>query len=77
MDPGNSIEKDVQIKMQKSMSFGQVVALLTAKYENKGDYLLRLELPREYGSSEWKMIFDSDTPASVCSFLAKKNSPTY
>lgn len=52
------------------MMFGQIVAMLKARYQNSERQHLRFgKLEKIQDDWEYRMIFDSDTPASVRSSL--------
>jgi hypothetical protein len=65
--PGSRVYKELQIKMRRTMPFGEVSASLKAKFKKTEEHHLRLEIPQQRGPVEWRILFDSDTPASVCS----------
>jgi len=56
--------KLLQIKMRRTMRFGQLVALLKAKFPKTDDYRLRM-VSNSYDLSEKRIVFDGDTPDSV------------
>jgi hypothetical protein len=59
--------QSMQIKMRRDMSFGQLVTMLRARFHKTDDFNLRMEglKMQSSRSQEWRMIFESDTPASV------------
>ncbi|KAG9672207.1 hypothetical protein KCU99_g2524, partial [Aureobasidium melanogenum] len=63
---GDSMQS-MQIKMRRDMSFGQLVAMLRARFHKTDDFNLRMEglKMQSSRSQEWRMIFHSDTPASL------------
>jgi hypothetical protein len=70
VNPGYAWMRKLQVRMRRSMSFGQVVSLLRAKFEDTENHHLHL-IEAKCRSSEWRISFDSDTPDSVRSSLPK------
>ncbi|KAH0289866.1 hypothetical protein M436DRAFT_84697 [Aureobasidium namibiae CBS 147.97] len=56
--------KQLQINMRRNMPFGQLVALLRTKFPRTENHRLRL-VADHYALSEWRIIFDGDTPDSL------------
>jgi hypothetical protein len=67
----------LQIKMRRNMSFGQLIALLRAKFSDTEKYQLSIMVPNQDDSREWRFIFDSDTPDSVRSLFHELNWSIY
>jgi hypothetical protein len=70
VNPGYAWMRKLQVRMRRSMSFGQVVSLLRAKFKDTENHHLHLRESKR-SSSEERIIFDSDTPDSVRSSLPK------
>lgn len=60
--------QNLQVKMRCGMPFGELVALLKKKFDMSQAFGLEMKAPEKYGviSGGIRLIFDSDTPASVC-----------
>jgi hypothetical protein len=56
---------EVQAKMRRNMPFGQLLAWLRVKFEKTEDFQLRSKFLQAYCPLEWRIIFESDTPAHV------------
>jgi hypothetical protein len=65
---------EVQVKMRESMPFGQLLAWLKVKFEKTEHYRLRHKFLKAYCLLEWRIIFESDTPAHVRSPLPRAAS---
>lgn len=61
------IRRNVQVNMRRSMTFGELVSLLKARFDQSKGLSLRKDIPQRnsMGPSECVLIFDSDTPAWV------------
>ncbi|THW94748.1 hypothetical protein D6D15_01881 [Aureobasidium pullulans] len=64
-------EKRFEIKLRQNMPFGNLVQMLKTKYDPIEGYVLQMEIsPKGLGLNyspykTWRIVFDSDTPASV------------
>ncbi|THW71573.1 hypothetical protein D6D19_07267 [Aureobasidium pullulans] len=65
----NSLQnaKGVDIKLRQHMPFGNLVQILKTKFDPTEGFVLQMEVPPKppVTYTAWRVIFDSDTPASV------------
>ncbi|THW71574.1 hypothetical protein D6D19_07266 [Aureobasidium pullulans] len=61
------LEKKVEIKLRMNTSFGKLATLLRSKFDQTEKHVLRYQykLRGKYTAYEWRIIFESDTPASL------------
>ncbi|THZ92212.1 hypothetical protein D6C82_09533 [Aureobasidium pullulans] len=65
------LEKKVEIKLRMNTSFGKLATLLRSKFDQTEKHVLRYQykVRGKYTAYEWRIIFESDTPASVSRVL--------
>ncbi|THX78346.1 hypothetical protein D6D05_05419, partial [Aureobasidium pullulans] len=56
--------KNLEIKLRRNMFFGDLVRILKTKFDIFEGSVLQMDVSPS-GPSEWWIVFDSDTPASV------------
>ncbi|CAD0018525.1 unnamed protein product, partial [Aureobasidium pullulans] len=56
--------KNIEIKLRRNMFFGDLVQILKTKFDIFEGSVLQMDVSPS-GPSEWWIVFDSDTPASV------------
>ncbi|THW32740.1 hypothetical protein D6D22_09473 [Aureobasidium pullulans] len=56
--------KNIEIKLRRNMFFGDLVRILKTKFDIFEGSVLQMDVSPS-GPSEWWIVFDSDTPASV------------
>ncbi|THY81218.1 hypothetical protein D6C92_10434 [Aureobasidium pullulans] len=61
------LEKKVEIKLRMNTSFGKLATLLRSKFDQTEKHVLRYQykVRGKYTAYEWRIIFESDTPASL------------
>ncbi|THX22138.1 hypothetical protein D6D12_09437 [Aureobasidium pullulans] len=58
--------KNLEIKLRRNMFFGDLVRILKSKFDSIEKCVLQLDVaPKRSVASRWRIVFDSDTPASV------------
>ncbi|KAG2161224.1 hypothetical protein JADG_000963 [Aureobasidium aubasidani] len=72
-----NLEKNVEIKLRMNTSFGKLATLLRTKFDQTEKHVLRYHHKPKGESSmahEWRIIFETDTPASVSRLVSGKYS---
>ncbi|TIA07461.1 hypothetical protein D6C80_09759 [Aureobasidium pullulans] len=70
-------KKNVEIKLRMNTSFGKLATLLRTKFDQTEKHVLRYHNKPKGKSSmahEWRIIFETDTPASVSRLVSGKYS---
>lgn len=69
-------KKNVEIKLRMNTSFGKLATLLRTKFDQTEKHVLRYryKLRGKFTAYEWRIIFESDTPASVSRVVSGKYS---
>ncbi|THY44171.1 hypothetical protein D6C98_08303 [Aureobasidium pullulans] len=58
--------KTLEIKLRRNMFFGDLVRILKTKFDPIERCVLQMDVaPKKSVVTQWRIVFDSDTPASV------------